>query len=622
MYTASTANLVFMEPIESNLAGWVTPLYKVSKYEIARSSPHGANRDNPKPSEGYYDLIDINSGKRIKLSALMKPYVEMFIKDEEGGERDESILNRSGKRPRERGKLVKSGIIQLSPCPTLSSARMSRTQRNTIVVDWNLVDVMNCVQKLRVFELQVRDWSYIPSYFYKVEDEYRLVTEAELDDSGCGRYVFQNEIGIRVLTDKAFYVEAVLADGRTSEKVKLEAAPELLLKAVVDPYGQNLSVELLGDDDDDLSDGNFCSRMNCVPVDATVCCELFGLSFLHSGLPEIRSRQFFLDDFRNEGNVNSGYRNRQDGIEQWNRNSGVREFSSGSLRLPEAINLIYMSSTGRECIKLYRCPHDWSKYRLDVNGIQIPYQATKSGFIEAKLTDGVTYASSDAIEFSPMPPPPELEITTNLRNPRYPYISMTAQSYEIWQYVACVYLHNESTIWTGKSKKVTLISDKKNTPFSNVRKFKLPTDLNLHGEDYDIVFTLPDGREWFRKSELKRFEIEVHLEGLLNFLKLFQIIRDSDLIYVRQCLLFTYRWRFYFFVIIVVLTFQAIVNFPLVGPFMCSVTDKAVSVFSDITLFFVETLYNWLIPPTFTQIGNEITIVPIEDPVISMDPVS
>jgi len=451
------------------------------------------------------------------------------------------------------------------------------------------------------------------------------VTEAELDQLGCGRYVFQNDIGIRALTDRVFYIEAIFPDGRRTEKVKLEAAPELLLKAVIDPYGQNLLVDLVGDEDDDLDNDNCCTyNMKCLSIDTTPCCELFGISFFRGGLPEIRSRHDFYDDTDNDNYDNGGYRLKDDGTREWNRNNAVREFSSGFLRLPAVINLIHLSEAGRVSTKLYRNPHDWNKYRLvDEDGIQIPYQTTKSGFVEAKLTDGVTYASSDAIEISQMPPPPELEITRSFRNPRNPNILMVAQSNELWLQVASVHLYYESAFWTRKSKKITLVSDKKNLSHSNTRRFKLPVDANLRGVDYEIIFTLPDGREWFRKSELKPFEIEVHLEGLLNFLKLFQIIKDSDLLYVRQLLLFVYRWRLYFLIVIAILTFQLVVNFPIVGPFICSVVEKAVMIFFDVALFFLEKLYSWSVSkfpaasPLLSQLSNEVTILAQQNSMMS-----
>ena len=44
------------------------------------------------------------------------------------------------------------------------------------------------------------------------------------------------------------------------------------------------------------------------------------------------------------------------------------------------------------------------------------------------------------------------------------------------------------------------------------RRFKIPLDVNLHGVDFDLVFKLADGREWFRRSEVKPLAIEAHLE--------------------------------------------------------------------------------------------------------------
>lgn len=276
-----------------------------------------------------------------------------------------------------------------------------------------------------------------------------------------------------------------------------------------------------------------------------------------------------------------------------------------------------MSAAGKVGIKLYRDPYDWNKYRLiDKNGIQIPYQITKSGLIEAKLTDGVTFASSDSIEVAPLPPPPELEITTSFRNPRNPNILMVAQTNEVWSHVASVCLYYESAIWTRKSKKIPLLSDKKFTPYSNIRRFKLPADANLRGGiDYEIIFTLMDGREWFRKSELKPFEIEHHLEGLLNFLKLFQIIKDSDVVHVRQYLLFIYRWRLYFMIILTILAVQVIVNFPIIGPFMCSIVQRAIAICFDIILFCLARLYSWSVSkypaasPLLNQISNEVMML-------------
>ena len=49
------------------------------------------------------------------------------------------------------------------------------------------------------------------------------------------------------------------------------------------------------------------------------------------------------------------------------------------------------------------------------------------------------------------------------------------------------------------------------------RRFKLPTDMNLHGVDFELVFILADGREWFRKAEVKPLTIENKLQVSLSF---------------------------------------------------------------------------------------------------------
>ena len=43
-------------------------------------------------------------------------------------------------------------------------------------------------------------------------------------------------------------VEAYLPDGRRTEKVRLEPAPEQLLKAVIEEFGRTLAVELVGEE--------------------------------------------------------------------------------------------------------------------------------------------------------------------------------------------------------------------------------------------------------------------------------------------------------------------------------------------------------------------------------------
>jgi len=84
---------------------------------------------------------------------------------------------------------------------------------------------------------------------------------------------------------------------------------------------------------------------------------------------------------------------------------------------------------GKSVIKINREPKLVNKYKLvDRNGVQIPFTTTISSFVEAKLTDGITYASSDAIEVTPPPNPPEMDISTSLRNPKNPNILIEARS--------------------------------------------------------------------------------------------------------------------------------------------------------------------------------------------------
>jgi len=62
------------------------------------------------------------------------------------------------------------------------------------------------------------------------------------------RFVLDEDVEIRALSDRMFLVEAELPDGRKTSMVRLEAAPEMLLKARVDEYGKYLHVELIGEE--------------------------------------------------------------------------------------------------------------------------------------------------------------------------------------------------------------------------------------------------------------------------------------------------------------------------------------------------------------------------------------
>jgi hypothetical protein len=47
-------------------------------------------------------------------------------------------------------------------------------------------------------------------------------------------------------------------------------------------------------------------------------------------------------------------------------------------------------------------------YLSDMNGGQLPHSLTKTCYVEAKLSDGISYASSDAIVTSDIPEPPAI----------------------------------------------------------------------------------------------------------------------------------------------------------------------------------------------------------------------
>jgi len=265
----------------------------------------------------------------------------------------------------------------------------------------------------------------------------------------------------------------------------------------------------------------------------------------------------------------------------------IREFSSGTLKLPPSLTLMESDAISGLKIgtKLYRDPNGWNTYRLvDRNGIQIPFSRTRRCYVEARLADGIAYATSEGIDISPLPAIPEIEINHFLRNPRNQSILISANSADVWSFIGSIELFHESSIWSQNSNTVTLFSDKKHT--GNARRFKLPTNVRIHGSsDFEIIFRLIDGREWFRKSELKPFAIETELEGLLNFLKLFQVIKDSDVHVLRQLLGYLYRKRFWVISLLVIFLIQFVANLPFAGPLLTSlcsriVYDSAIYVFN------------------------------------------
>jgi len=58
----------------------------------------------------------------------------------------------------------------------------------------------------------------------------------------------EKDLEIRALSQRVFEVDADLPDGRKIPMTRLVAAPEVLLKAVVNDFGRSLTVELVGDD--------------------------------------------------------------------------------------------------------------------------------------------------------------------------------------------------------------------------------------------------------------------------------------------------------------------------------------------------------------------------------------
>ena len=108
------------------------------------------------------------------------------------------------------------------------------------------------------------------SYLMKSGPTFHLISEAEADVSrGHGRYdehitqhhaitqliflryrrfVFRDDVEIRALSDKHFFVQAGLPDGRRTGMVRLEAAPEMLLKAFIQGFGKTLALELSGEE--------------------------------------------------------------------------------------------------------------------------------------------------------------------------------------------------------------------------------------------------------------------------------------------------------------------------------------------------------------------------------------
>lgn len=71
-------------------------------------------------------------GAQVELSFLSRPHVEMDV-----AKKNESSTKR-----------LKSHVVRLAVVPTIV-ARMSRTKRNTVVVDWDQSEDIACIRRIK-----------------------------------------------------------------------------------------------------------------------------------------------------------------------------------------------------------------------------------------------------------------------------------------------------------------------------------------------------------------------------------------------------------------------------------------------------------------------------------------
>jgi hypothetical protein len=190
---------------------------------------------------------------------------------------------------------------------------------------------------------------------------------------------------------------------------------------------------------------------------------------------------------------------------------------------------------------------------------------------------------------------PVLDVKLKLRDIRNQNVQVTAPSRDVWDNIASVELYYETANWTRSGTRIVLKLEKNTSPnYSAVRCFKIPPEQKLHGLDFELVFKLADGREWFRKSELKPLSIEENLLGIINVLKFFNVMKDSDLLWIRQFFILIYRWRFTLIVILAVIAVQVVMNLPLIGPLLSSIIIRICNICISFFAYWISLISRYL----------------------------
>ena len=94
----------------------------------------------------------------------------------------------------------------------------------------------------------------------------------------------------------------------------------------------------------------------------------------------------------------------------------------------------------------------------------------------------------------------------------------------------------------------------------------------------------------FKKSEMKPLEIESQFQDLVNVLKFLNVLKDSDLIWLRQLFLLLYTYRYPLWTILVVLTVQLVLSLPLIGTLVSSLFKNARDIFIIYTKVFLTSV--------------------------------
>jgi hypothetical protein len=251
------------------------------------------------------------------------------------------------------------------------------------------------------------------------------------------------------------------------------------------------------------------------------------------------------------------------------------------IQLPFKIDLIKVDANDtRTIITIKKDPQNPGHYKLiDGKGCPLAYSTIIDCVAEARMSDGVTYASSDTIIASPLPPPPKIEIKVDFRDPKKQLIRLKAESGDSWRYINAIDILFKDIVY--EMQQTIELSLDKNHKFSPNRTLKIPPEFNLAGRTFDILFKIPDGREWFRLGGSKPTEFEKNIKGIFDWLILLKLSSEKDFEYVRYLAMVFFRNQkmilFVATLVLGLLIYNIILAIPLIGPIVNSLLKSVES---------------------------------------------